>query len=110
MTVTIENHVYPQPCEPDTISAAELADAAVQLQACLDAPKFTINVSHRRKVRDVIEGLIEAGVRPSAIPAWLLVIMALVELLPEIVEIIQKIIDAINGGVSPAFVMGQIQN
>ena len=109
MTVTIQNHVYPQPCEAETISAADLVDAAEQLQACVADTSFTATANRRGKVRRVIEGLLDNGVRPTAIPAWLLVIMALVELMPEIIDIIQRIIDAINGGQSPAEVLAESQ-
>ena len=107
MTVTIQNHVYPQPCEPETISAAELVDAAEQFQACVADTSFAATANRRGKVRRVIEGLLDNGVRPAAIPAWLLVIMALVELMPEIIDIIQRIIDAINAGQSPAEVLAE---
>ena len=55
----------------------------------------------------MIDGLLEAGVRPAAIPAWLLVIMVLIEILPEVIDVIQRIIDAINGGQTPAEVMAE---
>ena len=35
MTVTIQNHVYQQPCEPEPISTAELVAAAEQLDAAM---------------------------------------------------------------------------
>ena len=105
MTVTIQNQVSPQPCESEAMSAAELVAAAEQLQACVAETSITASAARRGKVRRVIDGLIEAGVRPAAIPGWLLVIMALIELLPEVIDIIQRIIDAINGGQTPAEVM-----
>jgi hypothetical protein len=110
MTVTIHNHVFPQGCEPDgDITAADLTTAAMQLSACLPA-EAQIAVSRQPgKIRQAIDGLLSSGVRPGAIPGWLLVLMALIELLPDLFAVIQRIIDAINAGQRPAEVMAEIR-
>ena len=87
--------------------------AAEQLQDCVSersvATVQATPTARRQKIRHVIEGLMESGVRPAAIPPWLLVIMSLVELLPDVIAIIQRIIEAINGGKQPVELLSAIR-
>lgn len=111
MTVTIHNHVFPQACEADVeTTAADLTAAAMQLSACLPADARIAAPDRPGKVRQAIDGLLSAGVRPGSIPGWLLVLMALIEMLPDILAVIQRIIDAINAGQRPAEVMAEIRD
>jgi hypothetical protein len=108
MTVTIQNHVYPHTHDHDDTTVADLAAAAEELRACLPESMTVAAIPTRPgAVRKVIEGLIARGVRPGALPGWLLVILALVEKLPEIAGVIQKIIDAIRDGRRPADVLAE---
>lgn len=111
MTVTIHNHVFRQGCEPDSdTTAADLTTAAMQLSACMPADARIAAQERPGKIRQAIEGLLSAGVRPGAIPGWLLVLMALIEMLPDIFAVIQRIIEAINAGQRPAEVMAEIRD
>lgn len=97
--------------DPSAATAVtDLIQSADQLIACLpkDDEYRRIGDSQRRRWRRVIAGLVVRGVRPTAVPGWLLVILALLELLPEIIAVIEKIIDAIERGRQPADVLREL--
>lgn len=108
MIVTVQNHIDPKACERDETTVADLTLAAEHLRACLpDSMTVAADPSRRGQVRHVIAGLIDGGIRPGAVPGWLLVVLALLDVMPDLLAVIRKILDAIDDGLRPADVLAE---